>query len=167
MGNWVRVTVRVFPRIRICVLEEIRWIGITPSSRLGRVAARVRDSFTRMHSGRFFNMTTGPSSRGGSSGLSMISVMTPRAPFVMSKSVCKLLVTMTFIPIARWMNSGRPLSRFLPFLGRPLPCGCLVPACTNCVTRGDKGCVAPWLCGKVDGRVDGFNWVRVRGGGHV
>jgi hypothetical protein len=39
----------------------------------------------------------------------MMSVTTPRAPFVMSRSVCRLFVTITFIPIAREIDSGRSL----------------------------------------------------------
>ena len=39
----------------------------------------------------------------------MMLVMTPRAPFVISRSICKLFITITFIPIARRIVSGSSL----------------------------------------------------------
>jgi hypothetical protein len=72
---------------------------------------------TMTHKGILFKTTIEFDSTGGSSGRRTMSTISPRAPFVMSRSVAMLFVTSTLIPLASSILLGsRALVVLLAFL---------------------------------------------------
>ena len=71
-------------------------------------------SLTRIYPGRYFNLTTGPSSTGGLSGCRIMSTISLRALFVTSRSISTFVVTITFILFAISTTSGRSFHFLLP-----------------------------------------------------
>lgn len=82
--------------------------GMTEGSSPGSWVVRVRLNLTRMYDGMKSSWCVLPLDvMGGSSGCRKISTMTPRAPFVMSRSVSTFCVTITFMPTESSTTSGR------------------------------------------------------------